>query len=99
VTGSLDVPGYQNRQKTDVHLRSKLGKGSFNWRMIFPVEIPLSAPRFKIQVWDMDVLSANDSICEASISLSSLFIRIAKTECRTHDDDADTVIDPHTNDE
>jgi hypothetical protein len=80
VTGSLDIPGYEDRQKTDVHLRSKLGKGSFNWRMVFPVHVPLASPRFKLQVWDMDVFSSNDSICEASISLSSLFNKAFETK-------------------
>jgi hypothetical protein len=35
VTGLLDLPG-QRRQRTDTHLRSKMGFGSFNWRMKFP---------------------------------------------------------------
>eukprot|EP00475_Leptophrys_vorax_P034621 TRINITY_DN5614_c0_g1_i4.p1 TRINITY_DN5614_c0_g1~~TRINITY_DN5614_c0_g1_i4.p1 ORF type:complete len:991 (+),score=303.70 TRINITY_DN5614_c0_g1_i4:225-2975(+) len=80
LTGTFDVPKLQQRQRTDTHLRSKAGKGSFNWRMIFPVEVPLMDPRFKVQIWDMDFFSANDSICEASISLRSLFNKAIATK-------------------
>jgi hypothetical protein len=80
LTGTFDVPRFQERQRTDTHLRSKLGKGSFNWRMIFNVEVPLMDPRFKVQIWDMDFFSANDSICEASISLRSIFNKAIATK-------------------
>jgi hypothetical protein len=55
----IDGPG-NARQRTDTHLRAKKGKGSFNWRMKFPVKVTLkSAPVLKIQLWDMDFFSAN----------------------------------------
>lgn len=58
ITGLLDGPGAR-RQRTDTHLRSKKGKGSFNWRMKFPVTLPMKSPRFSIQIWDMDFFSPN----------------------------------------
>lgn len=83
VTGMLDLPG-GGRQKTDIHLRSKYGKGSFNYRMIFPVQLPTRvSPRFTLAIWDMDVLSANDSICETVLNLRPLFLKALKTADRT----------------
>jgi len=31
-------------QETDIHWRCKKGKGSFNWRMKFPVKVPMKFP-------------------------------------------------------
>eukprot|EP00475_Leptophrys_vorax_P037443 TRINITY_DN645_c0_g2_i2.p1 TRINITY_DN645_c0_g2~~TRINITY_DN645_c0_g2_i2.p1 ORF type:complete len:555 (+),score=161.30 TRINITY_DN645_c0_g2_i2:318-1982(+) len=76
----IDGPG-NARQRTDTHLRAKKGKGSFNWRMKFPIKITLkSAPVLKIQLWDMDFFSANDSICEASIPLKALARKCARSK-------------------
>lgn len=56
-------------QRTDIHLRAKKGKGNFNWRMKFPIELPCKPrgtwPRLKMQIWDMDIIGANDAIAEA----------------------------------
>lgn len=74
VTGRLDVPGSKLKAlHTDTHLRSKKGKGSFNWRMKFPVTLPVAEPRFSLQIWDKDFFSANDSICEVYISFKHFF--------------------------
>ena len=63
----------QDKQKTDIHWRSKHGKGSFNWRMKFPIQIPCAIyPRLRLQIWDVDVFSANDAICETTLSLKKL---------------------------
>eukprot|EP00808_Paulinella_micropora_P000340 g32402.t1 len=74
VTGALSTKGTK-KQETDTHFRSKKGKGNFNWRMKW--EIPLTHtmsqwPRFRFQIWDLDLLSANDSICEAVLPLKGL---------------------------
>jgi hypothetical protein len=82
ITGLLDSPG-QKKKRTDTHLRSKKGKGSFNWRMKYQVELPMKNPRFNIQVWDMDIFSANDFICEATLNLSSLSQKAFKVKDRT----------------
>jgi len=73
ITGTLDLPGIK-RQQTDLHYRSKRGVGNFNWRMKFPVDLPVKRPpRFRLAIWDKDYFSANDSICEANLSLAGLF--------------------------
>lgn len=71
VTGRV---GDQPLQSTDTHLRSKKGKGNFNWRMKFPINLPYreQAPRLRLQVWDLDFFSADDSIAETLLSLKSL---------------------------
>jgi len=81
ITGLLDGPGAR-RQRTDTHLRSKKGKGSFNWRMKFPVTLPMKSPRFSIQIWDMDFFSPNDSICEVLLGLSNLFKKAYRVKDR-----------------
>jgi hypothetical protein len=30
-------------KESDIHMRARDGKGSFNWRMKFPLELPLMA--------------------------------------------------------
>eukprot|EP00479_Gromia_sphaerica_P011618 TRINITY_DN5803_c0_g1_i1.p1 TRINITY_DN5803_c0_g1~~TRINITY_DN5803_c0_g1_i1.p1 ORF type:complete len:160 (-),score=22.37 TRINITY_DN5803_c0_g1_i1:231-710(-) len=51
--------------------------------MKFPVELPQKRPpRFRLQIWDMDIFSANDSICEAYLSLKGLFKRAHRTKDR-----------------
>eukprot|EP01006_Ploeotia_vitrea_P017020 TRINITY_DN48009_c0_g3_i1.p2 TRINITY_DN48009_c0_g3~~TRINITY_DN48009_c0_g3_i1.p2 ORF type:complete len:440 (-),score=253.12 TRINITY_DN48009_c0_g3_i1:22-1176(-) len=78
VTCHCSAPGLK-RQKTDTHLRSKLGFGSFNWRMKFPLMLPMKpAPRLRFQIWDKDFFSANDSICEAVVSLAGLCKQAAR---------------------
>lgn len=73
ITGTLDLPGIK-QQSTDLHYRSKKGVGNFNWRMKFPVDLPVKRPpRFRLAIWDKDYFSANDSICEANLSLAGLF--------------------------
>jgi C2 domain len=77
VSGMFDG---QERQDTDCHWKATDGFGSFNWRMKFPIELPMANPRFKIQLWDKDLLSANDIICEASLDLSKHMKRALKSQ-------------------
>jgi hypothetical protein len=60
-----------NMQKTDVHNRSP-GDAEFNWRMCWPMLLPERAPKLFLQVWDADLLSANDAIGEAQLTLKPL---------------------------
>ena len=50
-------------QETDTHWRCKKGKGSFNWRMLFDVELGHSTramkfPYLHIQLWDRCVATS-----------------------------------------
>merc|ERR1712137_673491 len=65
-------------QDTETHWRAKKGRGCFNYRLKFNVELPLEAPRDKLflQVWDSDPLNPvkrGDLRGEAQISLRRLF--------------------------
>jgi hypothetical protein len=84
-------------QETDIHWRAKKGKGSFNWRMKFPIvlghkQTNTKTPYFHIQGWDKDVLSANDSIGEHMMDLGVFFRRAYKTKTRMQifEDDEET---------
>ncbi|CAN0440712.1 unnamed protein product, partial [Ectocarpus sp. 8 AP-2014] len=54
-------------------------KGSWNYRLKFDVDLPLKSPehgRMVLQMWDRDVLSANDIIAETSIDLYRWFLKV-----------------------
>eukprot|EP01119_Soliformovum_irregulare_P020127 TRINITY_DN648_c0_g1_i1.p1 TRINITY_DN648_c0_g1~~TRINITY_DN648_c0_g1_i1.p1 ORF type:complete len:1282 (+),score=464.21 TRINITY_DN648_c0_g1_i1:141-3986(+) len=75
------VTGYpegQDPQVTDVHWRSEDGTGAFNWRMKFPITLPTTQNRFKLQIWDKDILNPNDAIAEANLNFKSLYKRAYK---------------------
>jgi len=61
------------KQETDIHWRAKYGKGSWNWRMIFPLDLPFEKrTQLSFSMWDQDIFTANDSIGECNISLDLL---------------------------
>eukprot|EP01038_Epipyxis_sp_PR26KG_P008250 gene8250-11165_t len=67
------------QQSTDCHLRLVTGqKGSFNWRMKFPIQLPLNSDeeglaRIVIQAWDQDVITTSDCLGEAMLDLTEFF--------------------------
>ena len=75
ITGGLisNNEDEEDLQQTDLHFRSQNGKGSFNWRMKFPIKLPKRKfndyPTFQIQIWDKDFFSPSDNIAEAIIPL------------------------------
>ncbi|KAG7389144.1 hypothetical protein PHYBOEH_007572 [Phytophthora boehmeriae] len=84
-------------QETDIHWRAKKGKGSFNWRMKFPITLGhkqtnTKTPYFHIQAWDKDVLSANDAIGTHMLDLGAFFRRAykMKTNVQVFEDDEET---------
>ncbi|ETO84330.1 hypothetical protein F444_01744 [Phytophthora nicotianae P1976] len=84
-------------QETDIHWRAKKGKGSFNWRMKFPITLGhkqtnTKIPYFHIQGWDKDVLSANDAIGEHTLDLGPYFRRAykLKSNVQVYEDDEET---------
>ncbi len=61
--------------------RAKKGKGSFNWRMKWPVLLPMKFPRFNLQLWDKDITARDDCIGSAMIPLDKLFLTAMKAKC------------------
>jgi hypothetical protein len=60
------------KKETDTHWRCKNGKGSWNYRLTFDVDLPLKSPehgRLGLQLWDRDILKWNDIIAQTSIDL------------------------------
>jgi len=58
-------------RRTDTHNNSP-GDAEFNWRMVWQMALPEKSPRLFIQVWDADILSSNDAIGEAQLTLKPL---------------------------
>jgi len=72
-----------DKQSTDIHWRAKNGKGSFNWRMKFDVELghntkAMKFPYLHLQAWDKDVLKYSDCIGEGFENLGDDFSRAYK---------------------
>ncbi|KAH9070578.1 hypothetical protein Ae201684P_002935 [Aphanomyces euteiches] len=57
--------------KTDTHWRCATGKGSWNYRLKFVVQMPMKPEfaRLTIQMWDKDLTKWNDIIGEAQLDL------------------------------
>lgn len=73
-TSDIYIAGYldeNNKQLTDTHYRSKNGKGSFNWRMVFPVELPQPEVIISFQIFDKDIFSPDDFISDCTLDLST----------------------------
>lgn len=56
--------------KTDTHFRSADGFGSFNWRMIWKVMLPMKDNTVTFQIWDQDFMSEDDFIAEATVDIT-----------------------------
>jgi len=74
-------------QKTDIHWRAKSGKGSFNWRLKFPIELGFGLehsdfPRLTVQMWDKDIITSDDCIAETVLDLKDYMKTAYKTKSR-----------------
>lgn len=73
-------------QTTDTHWRAKKGKGSFNWRMLFDVELghntrSMKFPYLSLQLWDKDLLKYNDCICESTFDMRKFYEKAYRKNC------------------
>ena len=74
-TSDIYVMAYVDGNKkfqTDVHYRCSTGQGSFNWRMLIPIEFPRNKFDLTLQTYDCDILSRDDFICGARLNLSQI---------------------------
>ena len=75
-------------QETDVHWRSKHGKGSFNWRMVFDVQLPTSdhsPDKLSIKCYDKDPLTfSNDLIGYTEIPVGKELFKPALRKWRKY---------------
>lgn len=76
-------PEGSDPQETDTHWRCKKGKASFNWRMLFDVELghntrPMKFPYLHLQLWDRDILKWNDCAGEGVIDLGRYYRKAYK---------------------
>lgn len=74
-TSDIYVYGYidmKEKQSTDVHFRCQTGVGSFNWRMLLPVNTPVSSNTLTIQVYDNDIFCSDDFISGGSLNIRNL---------------------------
>ena len=52
-----------------MHYRSATGEGNFNWRMVFPIKLPVKNPMITFKVFDKDIVTRNDYLASASFSI------------------------------
>ena len=74
-TSDIYVMAYVDADKksqTDVHYRCSTGQGSFNWRMLIPIEFPRNKFDLTLHAYDCDILSRDDFICGARLNLSQI---------------------------
>ncbi len=69
--------------ETDTHWRAKKGKASFNWRLLFDVELGHSTramkfPYLHLQLWDRDILKWNDCAGEGTIDIGRYYRKAYK---------------------
>ena len=81
----VSIEGAPHTLETDTHWRCKKGKGSFNYRLKFPIELgehtrAMKFPQLKLQMWDRDILKWNDFIGETQLDLRNAFRRAYKEE-------------------
>ena len=74
VTAFIDQ---KEKQSTDVHYRCTTGNGSFNWRIVLPLEVPRVNNRLTLHCYDKDIFSKDDFISGAEIDLTDI-IKIPK---------------------
>ena len=72
-TSDIYITGFVNPKEkfsTDIHYRCQNGVGSFNWRMLIPIQTPEDSYNLTIDAYDNDILMKDDFICGCRLNLS-----------------------------
>lgn len=70
-------------QETDTHWRAKKGRASWNYRLLFEVELghnsrAMKFPHLRLQLWDRDVLKWNDCAGETVLNMGRYYRKAYK---------------------
>ena len=66
---NFDTDGVEE-SRTDVHANNKTGRGKFNWRMKFQIDMPANYPRIMMQLMNSGLgISEDESIGETNLNL------------------------------
>ena len=74
ITAYLDP---KDKQSTDVHYRCQNGTASFNWRMVYKLELPNRYSKLVVHAYDKDIFSKDDYITGAELDISEM-LKITK---------------------
>mmetsp|Transcript_5302 Transcript_5302/g.11686 ORF Transcript_5302/g.11686 Transcript_5302/m.11686 type:complete len:218 (+) Transcript_5302:1-654(+) len=80
-----DITEESDRVETDLHGGAKEGVGKFNWRFVWPVDLPCKIPRMKLQVWDANLIGSNDALGETNVSLKGHLNKAFKAQRKLGD--------------
>ena len=90
---------FLQEKSTDIHWFSSGGTGSFNYRLTWRFELPLSNPRLKISAWNKDVVgTVDDTIGEYTEPLSrkcgELLTRLKQVRASGNKTDDVEIVEP-----